>query len=65
VQSESITGTLEQSEWYAIGVDRGWCSTIVCVTHEGLPVDAFEEESFEEGLDLCVHGVRIYEQTEQ
>jgi hypothetical protein len=58
---KSIAAALDQSEWYAIGVDRGWCSHVYCVTHEGLPVSKEEEGEFEEGNDLCIHGVRIYE----
>ena len=64
MQSESIIWKLEQSEWYAIGVDRGWCSHVYCVTHEGLPFSKEEEGEFEEGNDLCIHGVRIYELNE-
>ncbi len=65
MQSDSITWSLTQSEWYAIGVDRGWCSDVVCVTHQGLPVSKEEEAEFEEGNDICISGVRIYEVDEE
>ena len=38
----------------------GWCSEIVCNTHEGTPMTDIEEEEWDQGLDPCVHVLRIW-----
>ena len=46
-------------DWIDLGVQRGFCSPVVCETHEGLPLTIEEETEFEEGFDPCLHAVRI------
>lgn len=46
-------------EWLTLGIREGYCSRVVCVTHEGLPTSAEEDDLFEEGGDPCMHAVRI------
>jgi hypothetical protein len=47
-------------DWLAYGVDHGFCSEVVCGTHDGLPYTDEESEEWDEGLDPCVHVVRMY-----
>lgn len=49
-------------DWIDRGIAHGWCSPIVCGTHDGLPYTADEVESIPEDelLDTCVFGVRLY-----
>jgi hypothetical protein len=52
-------------DWLAYGMDQGWCGPTVCETHDGLPLSASEEEEFfEQGLDPCIHVIRLYEDFE-
>ena len=46
--------------WLKNGVDRGWCSRMMCETHDGVPKSEIEEDSYQNGGDPCVHIVRIY-----
>jgi len=48
-------------EWIRHGYDKGFCSPPVCVTHDGIPTTAIEDEEFDEGYDPCFHGVRLYD----
>ena len=52
--------------WLAIGLKMGWCGPSVCLTHDGAPTSAAEDEEFEQG-DPCVHILRLYtdEETRQ
>lgn len=36
------------------------CSEGVCSTHDGPPLDAAEEDAFEDGDDPCIVCVRLY-----
>lgn len=47
-------------EWLSFGKDMGWCSDIVCDTHEGLPMTDEEMESWDFGNDECVPAIRIW-----
>lgn len=47
--------------WLAEGIEKGWCSQIVCDHHEGVPVT--DEEAtleMEEFRECCVFVVRIW-----
>lgn len=46
--------------WLDIGSKRGWVSTPVCVTHDGLPSTEEEDTEWEEGFDPCVAGMRVW-----
>lgn len=50
-------------EWHKIGFDAGFCGPVVCITHDGLPTTAEEDNELEE-FDPCVHVLRLYETTE-
>ena len=47
-------------EWMTLGIQNGWCSHIVCETHDGLPITPDEELEWEQGNDPCMSAVRIY-----
>lgn len=55
---------MTQYEWIKLGWEKGWCGPPVCLTHDGLPLAADEEDSYDEGYDPCVHFVRLYEDQE-
>jgi hypothetical protein len=46
--------------WYEKGLNNGWCSEIVCDTHDGLPMSDDEMEAWSEGDDPCIVAVRIH-----
>lgn len=46
-------------EWLAYGVANGYCSEQVCDTHAGYPVVDLEHQLFEDGIDPCIHVVRL------
>lgn len=53
------------NDWLALGIERHWCSDIVCDTHGGRPpLTAEEHAEFETG-DPCVPIVRLYEQDDR
>ena len=56
--------TLTQAEWYSIGVVSGYCSEMVCDTHEGIGGFMSDDEmaSWEEGNNDCYWVVRLIEQ---
>jgi hypothetical protein len=48
-------------EWIVQGLTQGWCGAPVCYTHDGIPMSRSEDEEFGEGLDPCIHIIRMYE----
>lgn len=50
---------IDFEESYAFGVQNGWCGAILCITHDGMPMSAAEEEEAEE-YDPCIPMVRMY-----
>jgi len=46
-------------EWLAFGVANGFCSEQECDTHAGYPVTETEHQLFEQGIDPCIHVVRL------
>ena len=52
-------------EWHNIGISNNWCGPAVCYTHDGLPTSETEDEQFDEGDDICIHIVRLYENEDQ
>ena len=46
--------------WLKVGINNGWCSQLVCETHEGLPLLEGETELIDDGLDICMSALRIY-----
>ena len=51
-------------EWIQVGFDNGWTGPPVCVTHDGFPSTASEDEEFETG-DPCLNGLRLYGSPEE
>jgi hypothetical protein len=51
-------------EWIQLGFDNGWVGPPVCVTHDGFPSTASEDEEFETG-DPCQNGLRLYGSPEE
>jgi hypothetical protein len=48
-------------EWITIGINNKWCGPPVCNTHDGLPTTLAEDAEFDEGVDPCIHIIRLYE----
>lgn len=46
-------------EWLIIGTEHGFCSSVICNTHEALPLSEEEDEAFQSN-DPCIHAVRVY-----
>lgn len=57
--------TLTFEQWMSYGIDQGWCGPPVCCTHDGLPMSPTERDEFDEGLDPCVHIIRMYESIDE
>lgn len=55
---------MELDEWIRYGLGRGWCGPPVCSTHDGTPTSEAEEDEFENGMDPCIHIVRLYPDTQ-
>lgn len=56
---------MSYEEWIALGMEEGWCGPPVCHTHDGLPITEEEEvQLYDEGDDICIHIVRMYENFE-
>lgn len=51
-------------EWLQQGYRAGWCGPAVCYMHDGLPTSDEENEVLDEGLDPCLHLIRLYESPE-
>jgi hypothetical protein len=47
-------------EWLEFGKDKGWCSDVVCDTHDGLPLTDEEMEAWDLGNDDCVPAIRVW-----
>lgn len=53
-------------EWMEHGITQGYCGPPVCVTHDGVPTTAAEDSAdFDEGMDVCVSMMRVYEGQEE
>lgn len=48
-------------EWAEYGYKQGFCGPVVCYTHDGIPTTEEEDEQWLEGLDPCMHMIRIYD----
>jgi hypothetical protein len=58
--TEPDTLRLDFWEWVAYGQVRGWCSDVVCDSHDGVPLTDEEAELWEDGLDPCIRVIRLY-----
>jgi hypothetical protein len=52
---------LSFEDWLNLGIEAGYCSPVVCNTHDGLPSTEEEDQAWEAGGDPCVPAVRLYE----
>ena len=50
---------MTQDEWLSFGIVHGYCSPLVCQTHDGVPMSEEEEAEFEDGGDPCIPVVRL------
>ena len=48
-------------EWVDYGVKEGWCSEVLCDTHDGIPMTEEEEETWERGYDPCIFIIRLWD----
>lgn len=54
-----VEGDVEVRDWIAYGVERGW-ATEACSTHDGVPMTDDEEDDWGDGLDPCLHVLRLW-----
>ena len=47
-------------EWLNYGMEQGFCTDVLCNTHDGLPSTRDEWAEWEEGGDPCVPALRIW-----
>lgn len=60
-----MTTPTTAAEWYRMGLENGWCTPQVCVTHDGYPMTAEEEQAFDETLgDDCLFLMRLVDSDE-
>lgn len=52
-------------DWVKYGIEHGWCSAPLCMTHDGVGLDEEQEAEMDEGLDPCVSVLRIYVDSEE
>lgn len=57
---DHLTNEINVMEWLEFGHQQGWCSKIVCATHDGIPGTPQEDEEWEQGLDPCQPVVRLW-----
>ncbi len=48
---------MNYDEWYQEGVERGYCTHVVCLSHDWVPM--LDEEQDMEMDDLCISVVRL------
>jgi hypothetical protein len=46
-------------EWLKYGIENGFCSGVVCATHDGVPTHETEDRAWDEGSDPCATIVRL------
>lgn len=56
-----MTDPVSISEWIAYGVEKGFCSPLICATHDGIPSTPEEAAEWEDGGDPCQPVVRLLE----
>jgi hypothetical protein len=60
----SMDFTDEFLDWLHVGQEKGWISTVLCGTHDGIPSSKETEEAWDEGYDPCEPILRIWRQGE-
>jgi hypothetical protein len=51
-------------EWLRQGVSLGFCSPVLCETHDGVGLTEEQEAEFNDGGDPCVHVIQVFESEE-
>jgi hypothetical protein len=51
---------LTQEEWLAMGIVNGWCTDVVCYSHDTIEMTEEETNTFDEGYDDCLPIVRLW-----
>lgn len=51
---------LTADEWLEIGLKNGWCTDVVCYTHDSVEMTDEEIHEFDEDLDACIPIVRLW-----
>lgn len=65
IEADSSSIELSRAEFAAVlekAIALGWCSPVVCSTHDGVPLTEEEDEEFIEGHDPCAFVIRIYDE---
>jgi hypothetical protein len=57
---QSDSSEEEFRQWIQVGIDKKWCSEVVCEIHEGLPESEEELNAWDNGTDHCIWGVRVW-----
>ena len=47
-------------EWLSYGMEQGFCTDVVCETHDGIPQTMEESVQWDAGEDPCVPALRIW-----
>ena len=48
------------SAWLAYGMQNGWISEPLCLSHGEMPVRMYEELEIDMGFDPCIYVVRMW-----
>lgn len=48
-------------EWIDLGISMGFCSELICVHHDEIPVTEIEEDELEFDSEMCLPLVRIWQ----
>jgi len=57
--AEPMEKEMTFNEWIEQGIKQGYCSEIVCCTHDGPPISETEDQLIGEGHDPCCFIVRL------
>jgi hypothetical protein len=55
-----LAHSMTLTEWLSYGESQGWCTSIVCGTHDAMPSTPEEEDAWDEGGDPCQAIIRIW-----
>lgn len=52
---------MDQTTWLRYGWEKGWAGPPICYTHDGLPMSNDELEDWDNGEDICISIIRLYD----
>jgi len=55
-----IKKDLSLMDWLKYGYERGYCSDVVCETHDGVPITDQEMICLEEDGEICIPVMRVW-----